>query len=111
MFGDDWPSGYDACFFSNIFHDWDAERCRLLARKAFAALPPGGRIFLHEILLADTRDGPLPAALFSLTMLVGNYGKQRSLAELDALLTSCGFVDVRATHTYAYYSLVEARKP
>ncbi len=111
MFADDWPMGYDACFFSNIFHDWDMDRCRLLARKAFGALPSGGRIYLHEILLVDTKDGPLPAALFSLTMLAGNYGKQFSLGELGELLTSCGFVDVRATQTYAYYSLVSARKP
>jgi hypothetical protein len=53
----------------------------------------------------------LPAALFSLAMLVGNYGKQFSLPELAGLLTGCGFADVRATRTYGYYSLVGARKP
>jgi len=26
MFDDPWPRGYDAIFFSNIFHDWDARR-------------------------------------------------------------------------------------
>jgi hypothetical protein len=111
MFADEWPQGYDACFFSNIFHDWDPERCALLARKAFTALPSGGRIYLHEMLLADTKDGPLPAALFSITMLAGNYGKQFSLAELDQLLTTAGFINVRASQTYAYYSLISAHKP
>ena len=62
-------------------------------------------------LLADTRDGPLPAALFSLAMLVGNNGKQFSLAELAGLLTGGGFADVRATHPAGYYWLSDARRP
>ena len=111
MFADPWPQGYDAVFFSNIFHDWDEPRRRLLAQKSFRILPAGGRIYLHEMLLAETRDGPLPAALFSLAMLIVNYGKQFSLTELQSLLGGAGFVDVRATQTYGYYSLVSARKP
>jgi acetylserotonin N-methyltransferase len=111
MFADPWPQGYDAVFFSNIFHDWDEPRRRLLAQKSFRILPPGGRIYLHEMLLAETRDGPLPAALFSLAMLIANYGKQFSLTELQSLLGGAGFVDVQATQTYGYYSLVSARKP
>jgi hypothetical protein len=58
MFSNDWPAGHDAHFFSNVFHDWDVERCRLLAEKSFAALPAGGRIYLHESLLNETLDGP-----------------------------------------------------
>jgi O-methyltransferase domain len=110
MFRDAWPTGYDAVFFSNVFHDWDPQRRDDLAQRAFAALPHGGRILLHEMLLDDTADGPLPAALFSVMML-GTRGKQFSLPELDALLTRAGFVDTRATPSYGYYSLVSARKP
>ncbi len=111
MFTHPWPRDYDAIFFSNIFHDWDAPRCRHLAQQSSAVLPSGGRIYLHEILLADAKDGPLPAALFSMAMLIANYGKQFSFGELEALLTGCGFVDVQATLTYGYYSLISARKP
>ncbi|MDQ3702918.1 MAG: ubiquinone/menaquinone biosynthesis protein, partial [Chloroflexota bacterium] len=111
MFADPWPTGYDAVFFSNIFHDWDVARCRHLVAQSFAALPSGGRIYLHEILLADSRDGPLPAALFSLAMLIANYGKQFTFGELESLLREGGFRDVGAAPTYGYYSLVSARKP
>lgn len=111
MFADLWPPGHDAVFFSNIFHDWDVARCRHLVAQSFAVLPSGGRIYLHEILLADTRDGPLPAALFSLAMLIANYGKQFTFGELASLLSEGGFRDVRAALTYGYYSLVSARKP
>jgi O-methyltransferase domain len=111
MFADRWPAGHDAVFFSNIFHDWDVARCRHLVTRSFAALPSGGRIYLHEILLADSRDGPLPAALFSLAMLIANYGKQFTFGELESLLSEGGFRDVRSALTYGYYSLVSARKP
>jgi hypothetical protein len=56
-------------------------------------------------------DGPRPAALFSLAMLLNTYGQQLTLGELEVLLGASGFVDVRATQTYGYYSLVSARKP
>ena len=32
MFREPWPRGYDAMFFSNVFHDWNFETCRWLAR-------------------------------------------------------------------------------
>lgn len=112
MFTEEWPRGADAHFFSNVFHDWSDETCRLLARKSYEALPSGGRIFLNEILMDDEGTGPFHAAAFSLLMLVGTLGKQYSLAELRDILESAGFTDVQAERTGGgYYSLVSARKP
>jgi len=112
MFEESWPTGKDAHFFSNVFHDWSDETCRLLAKKSFAALPSGGRIFLNEILMDDDGAGPWHAAAFSLLMLLGTLGKQYSLAELRDILGSAGFVDVDAIRTGGgYYSLVSAVKP
>jgi acetylserotonin N-methyltransferase len=112
MFEEDWPTDADAHFFSNVFHDWSEETNRLLARKSFAALPSGGRIFLNEILMDDDGTGPWYAASFSLLMLVGTLGKQYSLPEFRRILESAGFTDVEAVRTGGgYYSLVSARKP
>lgn len=112
MFRHDWPLGYDAHFFSNIFHDWSDKTCRLLAEKSFAALPSGGRIMLHEVLMNDDGTGPLIAAAFSLLMLLGTRGRQFRFAELRDFLEGAGFVDVEAQQTGGgYYSLVTARKP
>lgn len=111
MFREDWPAGYDALFFSNIFHDWDEAINRSLSKKAFDALPSGGRIFLHEILMNDNEDGPLSAASFSMLMLRGTKGKQYTLGELTAFLEDAGFTGVAATQTSPYYSLVSATKP
>lgn len=112
MFTEDWPTGPDGHFFSNVFHDWSDETCRDLARRSFAALPPGGRIFLNEILMDDDYTGPYQAAAFSLLMLIGTLGKQYSLAEFREILESAGFTEVSAERTGGgYYSLVSARKP
>jgi hypothetical protein len=111
MFNDPWPGGYDAVFFSEIFHDWDREHCLALGRRSFTALPPGGRIYLHEMLMAETQDGPLTIAACSMRMLLMTQGKQYSAVELGAILRECGFVDVSVTSTSTYFSLVSARKP
>jgi hypothetical protein len=78
--------------------------------KSFAALPPGGRIYVHEALLADTRDAPLTTALFSLAMVLESQGKQFAAGELRELLEAGGFESVSVTPTYGYYSLTMGRK-
>jgi precorrin-6B methylase 2 len=112
MFRQDWPTGHEAHFFSNIFHDWSDKTCRMLADKSFAALPSGGRIMLHEILMNDDGTGDLVPAAFSMLMLLGTRGKQFSLPELRTFLEGAGFVDIQSERTGGgWYSLVTARKP
>ena len=112
MFTQAWPTGYDAHFLSNILHDWSDETCRMLVKKSFDALPSGGRIVLHEMLMDDDGCGPLPAAAFSLLMLLGTRGRQYSVPELRSFLEPAGFTAVEAFSTGGgYFSLVVARKP
>ncbi|HTY93101.1 MAG TPA: methyltransferase [Steroidobacteraceae bacterium] len=112
MFTQPWPTGHDAHFLSNILHDWSDETCRLLVKKSFDALPSGGRIVLHEMLMDDDGCGPVPTAAFAMLMLLGTRGRQYSLAELRGFLEPAGFRDIDAFSTGGgYYSLVVARKP
>jgi hypothetical protein len=111
MFRHAWPRGYDAMFFSNIFHDWDADTNLFLAQRAFEALPSGGRIVLHEMLLAEDGSGPITTASFSMLMLFGTQGHQYTFGELRRILTSAGFGDIDSRETYGYYSVVSGRKP
>lgn len=111
FFRDPFPQGYDALFFSNVFHDWSDQTCLKLARKAFDVLPSGGRIMLHEQLMDDGLDGPATTASFSLLMLSRTPGRQYSLPEFSRLLGEAGFVNCEATATCGYYSLVIAQKP
>jgi acetylserotonin N-methyltransferase len=110
MFREPWPRDYDALFFSNVYHDWNFETCEWLTQQSFDALPSGGRLYLHEMLLDDDGAGPATAASFSMLML-GTQGQQFTLPELKTMLEGAGFVDVTARHTYGYYSLTVGRKP
>lgn len=111
MFRDPWPPGYDAVFFSNIFHDWRPVTCLGLARRAFAVLPSGGTINLHEMLLNDDGSGPRTAAAFSVLMALGTQGQQFTFGQLESLLTEAGFVGIECHSTSPLYSLVRGRKP
>jgi cyclopropane fatty-acyl-phospholipid synthase-like methyltransferase len=110
MFQQQWPTGYDAMLFSNIFHDWGPETNAALAAKAFAALPSGGRILLHEMLLDDTGDGPLTTVSFSTLMLANTRGRQFTFTQLKATLEEAGFTDIDVIPTYSYYSVVSGKK-
>jgi SAM-dependent methyltransferase len=103
MFREAWPAGYDAVFFSNVFHDWNESTNRQLARSAFGVLPGGGRVFLHEMLVDEDGGGPLAAASFSMLMLLGTQGKQYTLAELATILRDAGFIDVHARPTWLLF--------
>jgi acetylserotonin N-methyltransferase len=111
MFRDPWPPGYDAVFFSNIFHDWRPVTCLGLARRAFGALPAGGTINLHEMLLNDDGSGPRTAAAFSVLMALGTQGQQFTFGQLESLLTEAGFTDIECQSTSPLYSLIRGRKP
>jgi acetylserotonin N-methyltransferase len=111
MFRQPWPRGYDALFFSNIWHDWNVRTCQWLAARAFEALPSGGRILLHEMLLDDDGNGPVTAASFSMLMLLATQGQQFTFGELKGMLEGAGFARIDATATHPYYSVVTGHKP
>jgi acetylserotonin N-methyltransferase len=110
MFRDAWPKGYDAIFFSNIWHDWNFETCTWLAERAYEALPRGGRIMLHEMLLDDDGAGPATTAAFSMLMLLATQGQQFTFGEIKRLLEETGFRDVETRHTAGYYSITTGYK-
>jgi len=111
MFRQSWPAGYDGMVFSNIFHDWSFDSCAVLAARAYKALDPGGRVFLHEMLLDDDYRGPTATAGFSAQMLLDTRGQQYTFPELRDLLGNAGFTEIGVTHTFGYYNVVTGRKP
>lgn len=110
MFRQAWPSGYDAVFFSNIWHDWNFRTCRWLAERTYETLPSGGRIMLHEMLLDNTGNGHITAAAFSMLMLLATQGQQFTSVELRSILEDAGFTGVETTSTHTYYSVTTGYK-
>ncbi|MBO0691379.1 MAG: methyltransferase domain-containing protein [Acidimicrobiaceae bacterium] len=111
MFRQAWPTGYDAVFFSNVFHDWATPTCLELAKRAFESLAPGGTINVHEMLLDDDGNGPREAAAFGVHMVTGTRGQHRSFTQLRTLFAEAGFVDAEWRSTSPLFSLVRAYKP
>lgn len=89
-----WPSGPDVVLLANVLHDWGQDQVSKIVRNARSVLKvPSGRLVIIEQLLADDKDGPLPAGLASVSMLLGDWrtGKQYSFRELRDLLLTAGF--------------------
>jgi SAM-dependent methyltransferase len=81
---------YDVAWLSQILHSNTEEECRDLIQKTAAALKPGGLILIHEFFLNDTMDGPLFPTLFSMNMLLHNYGRSYSEKEVSEMMRQAG---------------------
>ncbi len=90
MFADPLPGGCDVVLLSNILHDWDVPECRKLVGRCAAALPPRGRLLIHDVFLNDAMDGPLPVALYSANLFAITEGRAYSAAEYRQFLTDAG---------------------
>jgi acetylserotonin N-methyltransferase len=110
FFSDPLPHG-DLYTLGRILHDWDEGKIRLLLRRVRDALPPGGAVLLAETLLWDDHSGPLPAQMQDLNMLTCTEGRERSLAEYEAILQESGFVDVRGSRTSSPLDAILAVRP
>lgn len=109
MFAEPFPPGHDAVLLSQILHDWSPETGRRLLEAAFAALPAGGLVLVHEKLLGE--QGPLANALVDLDMLVWTEGQQYDFPTLRRLLQQTGFVAIEQRPTVGYWSVVLGRRP
>jgi len=112
--GDMWKVPFpeaDVHFYSQVLHDHPPDRCRWLIRKSFEALPSGGRILIHELLLDDDEGGPLPVATVGVAMLLLTQGQQFTAPQLRGMLEEAGFREVETLPTFGDWSLMSARKP
>jgi predicted O-methyltransferase YrrM len=110
MFADALPTGCDVHLYSNVLHDWDVDKVRLLLAASFHALEPGGVLIVHDAHLNADKAGPLPVAKYSALLMSVTEGKCYSIAEMETLLGEAGFRDVQFTPTVADRSIVTARK-
>ena len=110
MFADPFPPA-DAILLSNILHDWDEPECQQLVSKCSASLPPRGRLFIHDVFLNDTLDGPLPIALYSAALFTLTEGRAYSAAEYRHWLATVGLVPGDVVPTLIHCGLLTAEKP
>ena len=64
----------EVLIMGHILHDWDLKEKMMLLRKAYAALPAGGALIVHEALIDDARNTNAFGLLMSLNMLIETEG-------------------------------------
>ena len=69
FFRDDFPKA-DVITMGNILHDWNLDTKKMLIRKAYDALPPGGAFIVIENIIDDARRENAFGLLMSLNMLI-----------------------------------------
>ena len=82
--------GGDLYLLKFILHDWDDDSCVRILQRCRESMAPGGRVAIIEMVLAEQDDPGGVAALMDLNMLAVAGGRERSLAEYDALLAKAG---------------------
>ncbi|MGH9747241.1 MAG: class I SAM-dependent methyltransferase [Candidatus Acidiferrales bacterium] len=94
-FETDFGSGYDLVLIPNFLHHFDAPTCTGFMRKVYAALKPGGRAAIAELVPNPDRVTPPTAAAFSLMMLATTpKGDAYTFAELESISKNAGFARV-----------------
>lgn len=89
MFADPLPRA-DVILLSNILHDWDVAECQILIDRCAAAMKPDGQLIIHDVLLNDELDGPLPIALYSAALFTFTEGRAYSALEYNHWLEKAG---------------------
>ena len=110
FFVDPLPEG-DLYSVGRILHDWTEPKVLTLLRRIFDRLPSGGALLIAEKLINKDRVGPRWAHMQNLGMLLYTEGKERTLAEYQALLEQVGFADVEGSTTPSPLDAVLAIKP
>jgi predicted O-methyltransferase YrrM len=111
----DFGAGYDAALLSGMMHRESPESCRVLLRKTFESLEPGGLAIISDVFFDDeTKRTPPFTVYFALNMmLTSDEGSAHAKTEMAAWMRDAGFVrvEVRALPKPNAHSLVTGTKP
>ena len=96
FYRDDLPGGADFVWLSAIIHQHGREESRALYRKIYAALGPGGRLAVRDIVMNPDRTRPVMGAFFGVNMLANtDNGRVYTFDEIREDLESAGFTEVQ----------------
>jgi hypothetical protein len=99
--------GYDFTFLSAIVHINSPDENRLLIKKCFNALNPGGLIAIQDQLMREDRTEPYAGALFAINMLVATeHGDTYTEDEIRNWMLDAGFLEIIRIETFNNAMLV-----
>lgn len=97
----------DVLVMGHILHDWDLDQKRMLLANAYAALPSGGALIVHEALIDDERRENALGLLMSLNMLIETPGGfDFTGADCKGWMREAGFRHMRVEHLSGPDSMV-----
>jgi hypothetical protein len=109
----DIPTGADAIILKSIIHDWEDKRSVEIFRGCRRALPPAGKLFLVERLMAEAPEATAEhraVALSDLNMLRNPGGAERTAREYREILQQADFEVVRVSPA-GIFGVIEAVAP
>jgi len=108
-------AGYNAALLSGMMHRETPDGCRLLLRKAFDALEPGGLVIVSDVFFDDDgkRTPPFTVSFALNMMLTSAEGSAHANTEMAAWMTGIGFRDaeIKKLPPPNAHSLVMGFKP
>lgn len=88
----DLGNGYDAILISQVLHAMSVEMKINAVKKAYQALKKGGKLYIHEFYMNETRTFPKDNVIFCLNMLLhAPGGDNLTPSQIKNLMTQAGF--------------------
>lgn len=101
------PAGGDLYTLKFIIHDWADAESLAIFKSIRAAMAPGAKVALVEIVLPDSNE-PHFGKFMDVNMLVMTGGMERTRSEYEKLLAGAGLKVTRIVPTASVFSVVEA---
>ena len=89
------PAGCDLYLLFSVIHDWGDDDCVRILRTIAAAMTPGSRVAVVEPHIERGAAGNFAKASDMLMLTLTSAGRERSLAEFDALWRRAGLAERR----------------
>lgn len=97
----------DVVLMGHILHDWNLDQKKMLLKKAYEALPPGGAVIVYDALIDDDRSKNAFGLLMSLNMLIETEGGfDYTGADCIGWMREAGFGQMRVEHLAGPDSMV-----
>ena len=93
FFERDFPSDIDAIMFAHMLTIWNPENDTALLKRAYDALPKGGRVIIYNMMAYDDDSGPKSATLGSpyFLAIATGQGMLYSWKDYESFLAQAGF--------------------
>jgi hypothetical protein len=97
----------DVITMGHILHDWNLDEKKMLIRKAYEAISPGGTLVAYDAVIDDERSQNAFGLMMSLNMLIETPGGfDYTGADCTGWMTEAGFRETRVEHLVGPDSMV-----